>query len=73
MQQVITANKQKPIKSWVTDIEFGALEQAKNLANLPFLFKHVALMSDCHQGYGMPIGGVIATENVVIPNAVGVN
>ena len=62
-----------PIKSWVTGLEDGALEQAKNLANLPFLFKHVALMPDCHQGYGMPIGGVIATKEVVIPNAVGVD
>ncbi|NTU68963.1 MAG: RtcB family protein, partial [Chlorobiaceae bacterium] len=45
----------------------------KNLANLPFLRNHVALMPDCHQGYGMPIGGVIATDNVIIPNAVGVD
>lgn len=61
------------IKSWCDDPEDGAIEQAKNLANLPFLFKHVALMSDTHQGYGMPIGGVIATKGVVIPNAVGVD
>ncbi len=65
--------EQKPIKSWVTDLEEGALEQAKNLANLPFLHKWVALMPDSHQGYGMPIGGVIATKGVVIPNAVGVD
>jgi tRNA-splicing ligase RtcB len=61
------------IKSWVTNIEEGALKQAKNLAELPFVFKHVALMPDCHQGYGMPIGGVLATTGVVIPNAVGVD
>lgn len=69
----VYGEEKRPIKSWVTDIEDGALEQARNLANLPFLFKHVALMPDCHQGYGMPIGGVIATEGVVIPNAVGVD
>lgn len=63
----------KPIKLWLDDIEDGAMEQALNLAHLPFLFKHVAVMPDSHQGYGMPIGGVIATENVVIPNAVGVD
>lgn len=40
---------------------------------LPFIFKQVCLMPDTHQGYGMPIGGVIATKNVVIPNAVGVD
>lgn len=62
-----------PIKSWVTNIEDGALKQAQNLAELPFVFKHVALMPDCHQGYGMPIGGVLATRNVIIPNCVGVD
>jgi tRNA-splicing ligase RtcB len=63
----------KPIKCWTEYIEDGALEQAKNLANLPFTFKHVAIMPDVHQGYGMPIGGVLATRGVVIPNAVGVD
>lgn len=53
--------------------EEGALEQAKHLADLPFRWKHVALMPDTHQGYGMPIGGVLATLDVVIPNAVGVD
>lgn len=62
-----------PIKLWLGDIEDGALQQAKNLANLPFAFKHIAIMPDSHQGYGMPIGGVLATKDVVIPNAVGVD
>jgi tRNA-splicing ligase RtcB (3'-phosphate/5'-hydroxy nucleic acid ligase) len=62
-----------PILSWANELEGGALTQAKNLANLPFAKKHIALMPDCHQGYGMPIGGVLATENVIIPNAVGVD
>jgi len=62
-----------PIKMWVTDIEREALDQARNLSNLPFIHRHVALMPDCHLGYGMPIGGVIATEGVIIPNAVGVD
>lgn len=62
-----------PIKMWVTDLEESALKQAVNLANLPFAFKHVALMPDAHAGYGMPIGGVLATKGVVIPNAVGVD
>ena len=61
------------IKSWCDNPEDGAILQAKNLANLPFVFRHVALMPDVHQGYGMPIGGVIGTEGVVIPNAVGVD
>ena len=69
----IVTSERIPIKMWLDDIEDGALEQAKNLANLPFAFKHIAIMPDSHQGYGMPIGGVLATENVVIPNAVGVD
>lgn len=62
-----------PIKMWLNEIEDGALEQTKHLANLPFAFKHIAIMPDAHQGYGMPIGGVLATNNVIIPNAVGVD
>ncbi|MGD9993948.1 MAG: RtcB family protein [Salinivirgaceae bacterium] len=72
MRQVIST-KNKPIKLWLNDMEEGALVQARNLANLPFTFKHVAIMPDSHQGYGMPIGGVLATNGVVIPNAVGVD
>jgi len=71
--RVIREDKNLPIKMWLDDIEEGALEQAKNLARLPFAYKHIALMPDCHQGYGMPIGGVLATEGVIIPNAVGVD
>lgn len=62
-----------PIKSWCESLEPGALDQAINLANHPVTLNHVALMPDAHVGYGMPIGGVIATENAIIPNAVGVD
>lgn len=72
MKQVIATEKY-PIKLWLDDIEEGALAQAKNLANLPFIYRHIAIMPDSHQGYGMPIGGVLATKGVVIPNAVGVD
>jgi len=66
--------KQKiPIKLWLEDIEDGAMAQIMNLSNLPFAFKHIAVMPDSHQGYGMPIGGVLATKGYVIPNAVGVD
>ena len=71
MKYINTENK--VIKCWCDNPEYGAIEQAKNLANLPFLFRQVCLMPDTHQGYGMPIGGVIATNGVVIPNAVGVD
>jgi len=62
-----------PIKLWCNNPEDGCIKQAMNLANLPFAFKHIALMPDCHQGYGMPIGGVLATKDYIIPNAVGVD
>lgn len=72
MQKIISTEK-IPIKLWLDDIEDGALQQTIHLANLPFAFKHIAIMPDCHQGYGMPIGGVMATKDVIIPNAVGVD
>ena len=64
-----------PIKLWLKkeQMDEGALQQARNLANLPFAFKHIAIMPDTHQGYGMPIGAVLATKGVIIPNAVGVD
>ena len=62
-----------PVKSWCAEVEPGALVQAENLAKHPAVMHHVALMPDCHQGYGMPIGGVIAVKDAVIPSAVGVD
>ena len=61
------------IKSWCRDIEDTAMAQAENLARHPALRHHVALMPDCHCGIGMPIGGVIAAKDAVIPAAVGVD
>lgn len=72
MKKIITSEKQ-PIKLWLDDIDAGAMEQARNLANLPFVHKHIAVMPDAHLGYGMPIGGVMATKDMIIPNAVGVD
>lgn len=68
-------NQRHPIKVWLPKdaLEEGCLEQARHLAELPFVHKWVALMPDTHQGMGMPIGGVLAAEDVVIPNAVGVD
>ena len=61
------------IKSWCEEPDNNAVSQAKNLARLPFAFKQICLMPDTHMGYGMPIGGVMATNMTVIPNAVGVD
>lgn len=66
----------KPIRIWLPDessIEASCLEQAYHLAQLPFIHKWVCLMPDTHTGMGMPIGGVIAANDVIIPNAVGVD
>lgn len=64
-----------PIKVWIQEKDYYAdvkmVEQVEHLAKLPFAFHHIALSSDGHLGMGMPIGGILATENVVIPNAVG--
>lgn len=62
-----------PIKLWLDDMEEGAMQQARNLANLPFAFHHIAIMPDAHFGFGMPIGGIMATDQVIVPNAVGVD
>lgn len=70
--KVITGNR-VPIKMWAEQIESSAMAQAVELASLPFAFHHVALMPDCHTGQGMPIGGVLATDGCIIPNAVGVD
>src|SRR6476620_1868972 len=53
-------------------IEQGAIDQINMAARLPISFS-AALMPDAHQGYGLPIGGVLATENAVIPYGVGVD
>jgi tRNA-splicing ligase RtcB len=69
----VIATEKVPIKVWAESIEEGAIQQARNLANLPSVYKWVALMPDCHVGYGMPIGGVLATTDLIVPNAVGVD
>lgn len=62
-----------PVKIWTEHIENTALQQIENLTTLPFLFHHLAIMPDVHAGMGMPIGGVLACNGAVVPNAVGVD
>ena len=66
-------NTDLPIKSWCKNLDENAMKQAVLLSRHPKCVSHIALMPDCHLGYGIPIGGVIACENAVIPNAVGVD
>jgi tRNA-splicing ligase RtcB len=61
-----------PYRSWGEGLEPGAVQQMLNAVRLPVAVAG-ALMPDAHQGYGLPIGGVLATENAVIPYGVGVD
>ena len=61
------------VKNWATNLDNHAQEEINNLCQLPFIHHHLALMADAHGGKGMPIGGVLATKGVVVPNAVGVD
>lgn len=70
--QIINEEK-VPIFIWATNLEEEALNQARNVANHPCVFNRVCVMPDGHAGYGFPIGGVVAFENAVCPNMVGVD
>lgn len=54
-------------------IEVQAKEQLYNISEMPFVFKHLAVMPDCHLGKGATVGSVIATKGAIIPAAVGVD
>ena len=59
------------VKNWAAYLDEYARQEVANLCRLPFIHHHLALMPDAHGGKGMPIGGVLATKGVVVPNAVG--
>jgi tRNA-splicing ligase RtcB (3'-phosphate/5'-hydroxy nucleic acid ligase) len=80
--KVLTHEKTRvPIKAWTegvdvapgTEIEESALAQLHNTANLPIIFKHIAVMPDVHWGVGATVGSVIPTRKAIIPAAVGVD
>src|SRR4051812_2284527 len=54
-------------------VEASALRQIENTASMGFIFKHVAVMPDCHFGRGATVGTVLATRGALIPAAVGVD
>ena len=64
-----------PVKIWsdLATVESSALDQLTNIANLPFVFKHVAAMPDVHLGKGATVGSVVATKGAICPAAVGVD
>lgn len=73
MQFIKTDNK--PIKAWIDGIqvEDAAMVQLHNVASLPFIHHHVAIMPDVHWGMGATIGSVIPTKGAIVPAAVGVD
>lgn len=72
---VIQSSTGRPIKMWTqgVPVEDEAKQQLQNTANMPFIFKHVAVMPDVHLGKGSTIGSVIPTKGAIIPAAVGVD
>jgi tRNA-splicing ligase RtcB len=71
----VTETSGVPIKAWTrgVPVEDAAMQQLKNCASLPFIFKHLAVMPDVHWGMGATVGSVIATRGAIVPAAVGVD
>ena len=64
-----------PVKMWTrgVPVEDEAMRQLAQLARLPVVWPHVAVMPDVHVGIGATIGSVVPTRNAIIPAAVGVD
>src|SRR6478672_9857646 len=64
-----------PIKAWTrgVGVEDAARRQLENVARLPIVFHHVAVMPDVHFGIGATVGSVVPTQGAIIPAAVGVD
>jgi tRNA-splicing ligase RtcB len=67
--------KNVPVKLWtkIEEVESQALDQLKNIASLPWVAHHVAVMPDVHVGKGATVGSVVAMRGAVAPAAVGVD
>ena len=62
-----------PVLVWTDEVESAALDQLHNVANLPVIHGHIAVMPDVHLGKGATVGSVIPTRGAIIPAAVGVD
>ncbi|MFB2892855.1 RtcB family protein [Aerosakkonemataceae cyanobacterium BLCC-F50] len=70
----LAISTETPVLSWANhELSSDETKMAKNVASLPFVFKHVALMPDVHLGKGALVGSVIATKDAIMPAAVGVD
>ncbi|MDN3448225.1 RtcB family protein [Psychrobacter sp. APC 3281] len=75
IQLVLNKNRKHgvPVKIYTSDVEQGAMQQLRNLAQLEFVHSHIAVMPDVHVGKGATVGSVIPTKSAIIPAAVGVD
>jgi tRNA-splicing ligase RtcB len=75
VHQVVDVADGKPIRAWTVGVPFeaDARAQVENIARMPFIHRHVAVMPDVHLGKGATVGSVIATRRAIIPAAVGVD
>lgn len=72
--QTVPFKTEKPVLSWANhDLGPQEINMAKNVASLPFVFKHLSLMPDVHLGKGALVGSVLATKDAIVPAAVGVD
>ncbi|MDF3838414.1 RtcB family protein [Cupriavidus basilensis] len=73
--EVFQSGKGRPVKMWThgVPVEAEARAQLANTAQMPFIFRHLAVMPDVHLGKGSTIGSVIPTRGAIIPAAVGVD
>src|SRR5262249_50445895 len=71
----VDSGQRVPIKMWTAGVpvEDGAMQQLRNVAALPFVHSHVAVMPDVHWGMGATVGSVIPTKGAIVPAAVGVD
>jgi tRNA-splicing ligase RtcB len=73
--QIIEENNTRPIKAWIDGVELedAARAQLINVAAMPFVYPHLAVMPDVHWGRGATVGSVIPNKGAIIPAAVGVD
>lgn len=71
VKQIIEGNV--PVLVWTNEIEETAIQQLKNISQMPIIHHHVAAMADVHWGCGATVGSVIPSKSAIIPVAVGVD
>src|SRR5215475_16178920 len=75
LSEYVTQLNIKNVKAWTEGlpVEREAANQIRNIAGLPVVAGHIAIMPDVHLGKGATVGSVIPTKAAIIPSAVGVD